>query len=62
MVHETNSGTIELDQWAGIREHFRQTLNQPGATAWWVDAQNLINPEMREYVSTHILEPRSTTT
>lgn len=54
MVYQTESGTLDLEAWSGIREHLKYVLSQPGSIIWWENARNLFNPQLRDFVENQL--------
>jgi hypothetical protein len=50
LLYQTQHGTLDVAAWVGIREQARYVFSQPGTRVWWDQAQNLFNPELRDFI------------
>ena len=54
LLYQTHHGALDQQAWVGIREHLKYVFSQPGTRAWWSQAQNLYNPELRDFIENEL--------
>ena len=55
ILYQTEHGTLDREAWVGIREKIKYVFSQPGTIVWWKRAQNLFNPELRQFFDREFL-------
>ncbi len=55
ILYQTEHGTLDREAWVGIREQIKYVFSQPGTIVWWKRAQNLFNPQLRQFVEREFL-------
>jgi hypothetical protein len=50
LLYQSHLGTLELELLEGVRKHYEYVFVQPGFIAWWKQARDLFNPQLREFV------------
>lgn len=60
LLYQTHLGNIDREQWEGVLTELRTAFKYSGARAWWAQAGDSFNRELRDFVESEFFphEPR----
>jgi len=58
-LYHTRLGNIDREQWEGVLTELRTAFKYPGTRAWWAQAHDSFNRDLREFVESELIRPES---